>query len=203
MFKLSTRTSLVVLTAMAFAFVSSPAFALSGSYEEDLDWLGYVPDGGSLTYEHFFAPAVDPNISISSIDSAWLEVTVVDDWNCSRLGSCWADWANEAETASIDLNSVSWQSGSATLNVFFGDVTAQANLLNNAGVLTVTVDSDGGDFYVLSSDLDTKYTYTRNGVGGAGSGGGVNPMPEPSAALVFGLGALLVQRRVRKGVLSR
>ena len=199
--KFSPRTLSAAVATLAF-FIAAPAFAASSVYQDLLEIgdLGYVAAGDSLSYQHFFAPATDPGIVISSIDSAVLQVAVVDDANCRRLRGCVTDWLFQPEIASIDLNGVEWQTGSATLNLFFGDITAEANLLANNGILNLTITSEVGDFVVLWSALDTAYTYERNSLGGAGSGGSGSPMPEPSAALVFALGALVVQRRVRRGV---
>jgi hypothetical protein len=86
----------------------------------------------------------------------------------------------------------------------WGNVTAEADLLNNNGVLEVTLTNtaDEGGLAVVWSTLATRYTYEySDGVGGAG--GGANPMPEPSAALVFAMGALLMQRTVRRGYRRR
>ncbi len=201
--KLSIRTISAAIATLAL-FLAAPAFAATSVHQDLLEIadLGYVAAGDSLSYQHFFEPATDAGIVISSIDSAILQVAVVDDANCGRLRGCIRDWVFQPEVASIDLNGVEWQSGSATVNLFFGDITAEANLLANNGILDLTVTSERGDFVVLWSVLDTTYTYEQNGLGGAGSGSG-SPMPEPSAALVFALGALVVQRRVRRGTQPR
>jgi hypothetical protein len=180
------------------AMIASPAFALTDTYIDALgvDQLGYVSAGGSIEYDHFFAPINDPSIEISSIDTAWLAVGVIDDSVCRSLTACMKDWFFVGETALIQLNSVAWESGSATAAIFFGDVTADANLLANDGVLHVTVSSMAGDFVVLWSSLSTNYTYE---LASGGGGAGQNHIPEPSAALVFAIGALLIGRSTRLG----
>lgn len=161
------------------------------------DGLGYVADGQTLEYTHFFEPATNTDIQISSIDSSVLAIGIFDDAHCVRLRGCVVDWLFQTEVATIDLNDVEWQTGQATANVFFGEVSAQANLLVNGGLLDVTVTSGGGDFRVLWSRLETTYTWDFAGGGGSGP-----PMPEPSAALVFAIGALVMQRRVRSALRS-
>jgi hypothetical protein len=196
--KLSIRTALAAI-AIAMLLIAAPAFAITSVHEDQLTIadLGYVASGDSLEYTHFFEPATDPGIAISSIDGAWLEVGIFDDSQCRRLRSCANDWLFESEVASIDLNSVEWQTGQATAHVFFGNITAQANLLVNNGLLDVSITSEHGDFTVVWSTLTTRYTWDVAGGGGSGS-----PMPEPSAALVFAIGALVMQRRVRKSWMS-
>ncbi len=189
---------LSILIAM-LALVAGPAVALTAVDRDTLDQsaLGYVAQGDTLTYQHNFDPMFDPGINVSSVDSAWLYVAVVDDWNCSSFGNCMSDWFFQAEVAAIDLNSVSWATGSATASIFFGDVTATADLLNNNGVLDVSVSSGIGDFVVMWSDLVTTYTYDI-ALNTGGGGSGTSPMPEPSAALAFAIGALVIRGTVRR-----
>ena len=194
------RILLVTLPLLALA---SPALALTDTYYDSIGAadLGYVANGQTLEYDHVFAPAQDGSIDISAIDSAWLYVTVLDDAVCSRLRSCVNDWLNQVEVASIDLNQVAWQTGSATAHIFFGEVSAQADLLSNDGVLHVSVTSGGGDFAVLSSLLSTTYEYDyalNTTGGGAGPTPGALPMPEPSAALVFAIGTVTMHGAVRR-----
>lgn len=186
----------------AVVLIAAPAFATTSVHEDLLGIgdpsLGYVGAGETLEYQHFFAPATDAGIEISSIDSVWLEVAVFDDSRCSRLLSCVGDWLYESEVAAIDLNGIDWQTGSATARLFLGEISAEANLLVNDGILNVDVTSQFGDFTVLWSRLQTTYTWDVAGGGGSGT-----PMPEPSAALVFAVGALVVQRRIRRGARTR
>jgi len=185
------------------ALAATPALALTDSHSDQLGFseLGYVSSHGSLEYEHVFDPYFDSSIEISSIDGAWLTVAVADDLVCRTVRACANDWFFASEVAVIELDSVVWESGSATAAIFFGDVTADANLLLNGGVLHVTVRSDYGDFNVLRSTLYTVYTYEEAGVGGGGSG--ANHAPEPGAALVFAIGALLIGHGSRSRASAR
>ena len=190
-----------LLVAAILALVAAPAFALTDTSSDSIDFggSGYVSQGGTFEYQHTFDPYFDDGIEISAINSSWLYVSVVDDWNCDRLRGCLRDWWTEGEVAAIDLNSVSWATGSATASILYGDVTAEADLLNNNGVLDVRVSSDQGDFMVLWSSLVTSYEYEIAGSGGGiGTSGGTSPMPEPSAALVFAIGALVMRGTVRR-----
>ncbi len=75
----------------------------------------------------------------------------------------------------------------------------------------VTLDGDGGggiEIEVLElieaidrselEDLGECDPLIRRCGGSGGGGGGANPVPEPSAGVLFGLGALLIQRRLRR-----
>ena len=87
---------------------------------------------------------------------------------------------------------VLWAQGQATLNVFGGAVSGY--LKDNA--LTVSINSAAaeswlrgtGDFQVVSSLFVANYASEMPGA----------KTPEPGAALLFGLGALLVRRRLRR-----
>jgi hypothetical protein len=181
-----------VVAATVLSLVATPALALLDLDVLGHEELGYVADGSSLEYQHIFDPATQEGADIE-IERVMLQVWVVDDWACYSMKSCMNDWFYEPETALIDLNDVEWDSGQATANIFWGDITAEANLLANEGILDVTVTSDGGDFGVISSALWTQYDYRNNG-GGAGS----TPMPEPSAALVFAIGVLAMRGTLRR-----
>lgn len=185
---------------LLLVLIAGPAAALTDT-DVDLKIFGaggYVPDGGSLEYDHFMSSYNDPTKEITAINDAWLFVAIADDWQCFSWGSCAADWFFDQETASINLNEIHWKSGQATATIFWGNVTATADLLNTNGMLHITVESSAGDFQVLWSKLVTNYEYDlATGEAGGGSGG-TAPMPEPNAALVFAIGALVVRARVRR-----
>lgn len=194
------RNILIALASAAVLTGASSALAVSeididSLGTEDFDNFGYVGSGETLSYQHLFEPINDPSKDITAVDSAWLYVGVSDDWRCSDWHGCVSDWFVETETAALDLNSVSWQSGRATARIFWGDVTAEADLLANNGILNVTVSSTEGDFSVLWSKMVTDYEWEPTGGGGTG---GVNAIPEPSAALVFSFGALIVTGSVKR-----
>jgi hypothetical protein len=193
----------MILVALAALLVAGPALAATSVHEDLIQMgdLGYVGSGETLDYQHEFEPALDPGISISSIDSATLSVGIFDDSSCSSLSGCFHDWFLEAEVATIDLEGIHWATGQATARVFFGDITAHADLILDDGLIDISIRSESGDFVVAWSLLTTTYTYEVNGLGTAGGGSG-SPMPEPSAALMFAVGALFVQRRVRRGLAS-
>jgi hypothetical protein len=195
--KLNMRSLLATVAATGLVLFAAPAFALTDVDHDTLSFVGIAWAGDSLSYQHTVDPINDPSIIVTSIDSAWLYMGLIDNVACPSLGGC-SDVA--VDTAAIDLNSFSWDAGPIRVTIAWGDVTAEADLLNNNGVLEVVVSNsaDEGGIAVMWSRLTTRFSYElADGVGGAG--GGANPMPEPSAALVFAMGALLIHRTVRRG----
>ena len=186
------------LAATLLAFIAAPAFALTAVDQDMLGGGAHVDAGDSITLQHSFAAANDTSIEISSIDSVWLYVAVAADATCTAFDGCTDDYALGVESAAVDLNSVIWRAGgSGSAAVFFGDVAAEADLLSNNGVISISVTSSEG-FSVLWSMIEATYTYEFSTVDTGGIGGGVSPMPEPSAALVFAIGALVMHGQVRR-----
>lgn len=153
----------------------------------DVDWsahaspesndLGHVGVGDPAVFTHHFEPSTD----VSSIEKAWLVVGVTDD-----------QFLDRGEEAVIELDGDVWKSGGFFLGrLFLGDITANALIAGWGDSFSVTVASSRGDFIVWGSALKVAY---EPGQGGEPSGA----VPEPSAALVFGLGALLVGRRAAR-----
>lgn len=195
-----------LLAIASMLFIASPALAVTEIHEEILGigGLGYVgaPGGASsnssLSYQHTFDPYFDTGVAISSVDSVWLYIAVIDDSNCKVAKGCTDDWFLESESASITLNQTAWQSGSATARIFYGEVSTEADLMNHGGLLDVTVSSTDGDFVVLWSQLRTTFEYDDVIDGGDGGPTGSSPMPEPSAALAFAIGTLVMRGTVRR-----
>lgn len=146
------------------------------------DWTGMTsgPDTGlgtglvttstPLEYTHLFDPTPDS----AAILQAWLVISVTDDL-VPPIGDL-----VEPETASIELDGSFWQTGQATLNLFFGDITALGLITTDGDTIDVTVSSVTGDFQVLASALKVKFS----------------EVPEPGTLLLVGLGtALLAVRR--------
>jgi hypothetical protein len=105
-------------------------------------------------YTHTFAPS----IGVASVQEAWLFVSVIDDLDLSP------------ETVRIDVDGSLFEQGSATLDVFFGTVTASISAAGDT--IDVSVSSVSGDFRILASALKVKFT----------------PVPEPTTALLMALG---------------
>lgn len=130
---------------------------------------GYVGPGDPLEITHTFAPGVPVN----SVQGAWLVVSVMDDHDLF-----------EFEHALIDVDGDPFASGQATLNIFADSVGAYIQAAGDSFLETVS--SSRGDFKVVFSALKVKF-----------DGGSTAVIPEPTAALVFGAGLLLVRRRRR------
>jgi hypothetical protein len=144
----------------------------------DSDWTaGGLGDGTvrgtPKTYTHTFDPGAAP----VEVQEAWLFVSVLDD--LSPL----PDLASE--TAVVRIGSDVLASGNAFLNILGGSVTAWVGAAGDVLQLSV---SGTGDFWLLASAF--KVVYRTPGAAAA--------VPEPTAALVFALGALLVFTRGRR-----
>jgi hypothetical protein len=128
---------------------------------------GLVSGGSPLQYTHLFDPTPDS----ASVLQAWLFISVADD----QL------FPDGPETASVELEGSFWQTGSATLNLIFGDITALGFITTDGDTLDVEVSSTVGDFQVLASALKVKFA----------------EVPEPGTLLLVGLGAALLGARRR------
>jgi hypothetical protein len=170
------RKLLIALTAVLTLSVAGSALAVSSV---DYNLLTRSDIGGStdgvlpgervIQYEHVFDPGPTLELSDVTVDSVWLYVGLAQ-WSCGSTSACAEDLlfeADQVETAALDLTGVAWDSGRATLQLLWGDVTAEADLLANAGILNVTVSVSEGDLAVLASNMVTQYSWEPTGGSGA------------------------------------
>jgi hypothetical protein len=152
----------------------------------DVDWgtaivgsglgAGDVGSGQALTFVHRFMPGEQG----ATLEAASLLIGVRDDFDL------------EFEEAIVELDGQFWRQEQATLNLFGGEVTG----FLSGNLLTVSISTAlinglfggqyAGDFKVTESLFIAEYS------------SGVAHTPEPGAALLFGIGALMVQRRLRR-----
>jgi hypothetical protein len=201
--------SIAVLMFGLVCLAAGPASALSyTSWRWSFENGGYVAVGDPLSYTHAFTP---PETDILLVENVTLGIAVVDDRDRAQE---WVEITLEAG----DAESL-FATGSATANIFYGDVTATAEIEAWGDELLVNVYSTGGDFRVVTSRAEFTYqtgdsAAFRSGGGswggwgsghvhdrycGHGGGGGNGPtVPEPTAAMVFGLGSLLIAAAVQR-----
>jgi hypothetical protein len=143
---------------------------------------GYLSGtGDSVTYTHRFTPA----LAWENVTSATLTIATKDDQLFSRRDG--------PESVEIQLNDSFWASGGAAgFQIFGGNVTALFS--NNDDQLKVSVISRGGDSNVLFSAMSWKYETA----GGPSAGTGAQPVPEPTALALFGIGTLIVRQASRR-----
>ena len=143
---------------------------------------GYLSGRGDvLSYTHRFTPAM----AWDRVTAATLVIGTMDD-----------QLFDGREEVAIALNDSFWQSGSATRflvgNLFGGNVTALFS--NNEDELEVSVISSRGDSVVAFSKMIWQYETA----GGPAAGTGAQPVPEPTALALFGIGTLIVRQASRR-----
>jgi len=195
-----------LLIALAVLLTLSVAGSALAATDVDVDWLTSSDIGASVdgvvSYQHVFDPGPGLTLDDVTVESVWLYVGAVQ-WTCDRTSGCAENLlfetfdADQLQTAALDLTGVAWTLGRATTEIVWGDITTEFNLLNDDGILNVMVSSEGCDLAVLGSKMVT--TFEWDSTGGTGSGG-VNAIPEPSAALVFAFGALIMTRGVKRNL---
>lgn len=163
------------------------AKTLDYSYVGGNEGLGsaWVHAGEPKIFEHIFSPST----SVSHVEGAWLTLWLIDDYDddlvCNGL-----DCVMEDEFARIRLNdgTSEWtlyegNGFPGTRSFILGDMIGS---IEQAGdTLQVTVSAYEGDFRIKGSGLAVSYYDEAEGA----------HMPEPSAALLFCIGGLLVARR--------
>ena len=161
---------------LAFGF-GSAAHAVPTSWTDQINFgsNGYVGSYHSLSYNHYltddgFRPLVD------QIDSFTLAIDLADDETNDRY---------EAARIWLPLSSQEVTDFSSTID-FLGYSILGRVQLNVLGFLTVTIQSLGGDFNVISSTL------TANGDGRPTS------VPEPGALGLLGIGLIGVALSKRR-----
>lgn len=136
---------------------------------------GYVRPGSPITLTHTFAPGVP----VSSIQSAALRVSVIDDFDIAR------------EEFSISVGSTLLDTGRSRLlvGVFGGSVATLIAAVGDS--IQVTIAALAGDFRVAYSALSVEFSSAAGGAVPAPT----PAIPEPSAALLFAAALALVARR--------
>lgn len=139
---------------------------------------GFLSGRGDLiTYTHQFTPA----LAWESVTHATLLIGSIDD-----------QFFDGRESVTIELNDSFWKKGNAAFNLFGGNVTALFS--NNQDELKVSVISRGGDSVVPFSMMKWQYETA----GGPSPGTGAQPVPEPTALALFGIGTLIVRQATRR-----
>jgi len=159
----------------------------------DLEYVGegigdsWVTPTQSLVFEHVFSPSA----TVDSVSGAWLTIWLggdaKGDLNCAQGLACTID----SEYARIELSD-----GFGAWTFYEGDVdlkpgtfaigSVTGSIQNVGDSLEVSVASEDGDFRLKGSALSLAFN------------GGSAATPEPTAALLFCVGGLLVARQSRR-----
>jgi hypothetical protein len=184
-----------LLLVLALVCLTAAQASAASFYSLDLiggDELGLVRPGQPLEYQHTFTPDHPGSVRILSAE---LGVTFADASSCnegraSQRRRCeLRDLLFEPEYAVVRTDGQLLGHSDLTPPWVAGNVTA---LIHGAGdSIDVTISSLAGDFRARSSWLLVHYEIR------AGQQPG-NPIPEPSAALLFASGLLVSLRFLRK-----
>ena len=186
--------ALRVLVGLAALLVAGPAAAVSTATFWDYkfaDDLGYVgPSRPVLEYSHVF----DPAHVVTGVDSVHLGILLTDDLSCSTIKGCFADLLFTPDIADVDVNGANWFQGQAHL--LWGDITLLADVESNGDTVDVRITTkENTDLLVVLSKLKVEYLYEGpRSLPDHGS----SAIPEPSAALAFATGLLVVSGRLRR-----
>jgi hypothetical protein len=193
------RTTLWIGTVLGVVLLASSASAMSSAEPEfvdllEYDELGMVSEGNPLSYSHTFAPPdLDPG-QVADVTKVQLAILLTDDLNCAHWVECRYDLRTEGDWAVIEVEGSEIFDGELELvNLVVRDVTLLANITASGDAFSVTIESAGGDFAAIFSAASFYYSDVSPGTAGAGT----TAVPEPSAALAFGVGLLVLSRRLR------
>jgi len=194
------RVSLWIGVVLGVVLLAGSASATSSAPPDfvdllEYDELGIVSVGNPLSYSHTFAPdGLDPG-QVADVTKVQLAILLTDDLECAHWVQCRYDLRTEGEWAVIEVEGTEIFDGELELvNLVVRDVTLLANVTASGDTFSVTIESAEGDFAAVFSAASFFYTDISPGTTG---GGGTTAMPEPSAALVFGVGLLVLSRRLR------
>ncbi len=174
------RNLFVATFALGFLFVAGMASAAPMTWIDTVDVSASLAHGESITYTHNITDQPTGFIlGQHQVNTAYLSIELRDDGDTDswcKIHTWEVALITSEDGAAFKITDVDYDD----VGVKLGAVAT----LNDSGLLDVTLRSLLGDFEVRISTLFMR--------GDDGTGGQTSPIPEPSAALLFGLGTLVV-----------
>jgi hypothetical protein len=160
---------------------------------------GYVSEGNSLGYAHIFE---DPRVAAGQtvhVTNVRLSILLSEDVTCENWVECRYDWDSQDEWAVIEVNNNEIFSGGfpdSEWELVVSDVSLFASISTYGDYFVVTIESrSASDFQTLISAAEFYYTVDVPIASESPTNGPA--VPEPSSAVVFGVGLLVLSRRFR------
>ncbi len=200
------QLTLKIGVVLGILLMAGSASALSSAEHECTDVItfgfgdsGYVSEGNSLGYAHIFE---DPRVASGQevhITKVRLSILLSEDVTCENWVACRYDWDSQDEWAVIEVNHNEIFNGGfpdPEWELVVSDVSLFASVTTYGDYFVVKIESrDGSDFQTLISAAE--FYYTDDVPFASESPNGGPAVPEPSSAVVFGVGLLLLSRRLR------
>lgn len=184
----------VVLGALLLAGSATAASTATQEFVEVLgvDDLGIVTASQPLEYQHTFAPDSLPAGTLVDVEHVKLAILLSE---CTDWVSCRYDLRSDGEWAVIEVDGTQIYDNSVRyFSLVLQDVTLLADINAVGDTIDISISSTGSEsFAAIFSVAEIAYSELSP----TPSGGDTVPMPEPSAAVVFGMGMLVLSRRLR------
>jgi hypothetical protein len=158
----------------------------------EYDDLGVVSSGAPLEYQHTFAPDTFPTGTPVSVEKVKLAILLSE---CTDWVTCRYDLRSEGEWAVIEVEGTEIFDDSVRyFSLVLQDVTLLANISAVGDAIDISITSTGSESFAAVWSVAHVWYDEGSPIP---SGGGTVPTPEPSSALAFGVGLLVLTRRLK------
>lgn len=188
----------VIGVVLGLLLMAGSATAESTATQEFVEVLGFedlgvVSNGTPLNYQHTFAPENLDTGQLVEVSKVELSILLSE---CTDWVSCRYDLRTEGEWARIVVEDEAiFDEAIRYVSFVHQDITMIADIQAVGEQIEVTITSTGTDSFAAVFSMAAIY-YSESSPGATG-GDPTVPMPEPSSAVVFGVGLLVLSRRLR------